>query len=87
MSAVNWDGKRSYLVIFRPVNDRRDSERLLRENEARLRLITDNIPVCVAYADRSERIQFSNPAFAKWVNLPLENIIGMHLRDIREPGW
>lgn len=87
MSLVNWSGEKAYLVIFRDVNERRNSERRIRENEARLRLITDNIPVCVGYTDRAERIQFANQSYADWMNIPMDSIIGMHLKDARDAEW
>jgi PAS domain S-box-containing protein len=85
MSIVNWTGEQSYMVIFRDVNDRRNAQRLMRENEARLGLIIENIPISVAYADRSERVLFANQLFSEWTGVPLSEIIGMAFGEIQEP--
>ncbi|NQU69920.1 MAG: PAS domain S-box protein [Rhodospirillales bacterium] len=87
MSLVNWDGKPSYLVIFRDVNERRKAEKLLLENEAQMRLLLDAVPAQIAYIDREFIYQFANQAYADWHGRPLEQIIGSHLIDVRGQEW
>jgi PAS domain S-box-containing protein len=87
MSLVNWDGKPSYLVIFRDVNERRKAEKLLLENEAQMRLLLNAVPAQIAYIDREFIYQFANQAYANWHGRPLDEIIGSHLRDVRGQEW
>jgi len=54
----------------------------LRESEARLRLVTDEIPALIAYIDRDQRVRFANRAYAKWAGIPQDEILGRHIRDV-----
>ena len=64
------------------LRDRRRYEQALRENEAHLKLITDNVPALVAYIDAEERYRFNNRAFEEWLGLPRESITGRRVRDV-----
>jgi len=55
----------------------------LRRSEAQLRLVTDNLPALIAYIDRGLIIRFANKPYAEYSGLPLESVVGKHLRDIR----
>lgn len=55
----------------------------LRKNEAQLRLVTDNIPVLVAYVDSDYIVRFANRPYAEFCGIPQDEILGMHLRDVR----
>jgi PAS domain S-box-containing protein len=54
----------------------------LRESEARLRLVTDEIPALIAYFDHDQRVVFANRAYAEWAGIPQDKIIGRHIRDV-----
>jgi PAS domain S-box-containing protein len=54
----------------------------LRESEAQLRLVTDNVPAMIAYIDRDLAIRFANRPYAEFVGLPQDEIIGKHLEDV-----
>lgn len=50
--------------------------------EARLRAITDNLPVLITYVDSEQRLQFANRTWADWSGQPVARAIGKPLRDI-----
>lgn len=64
------------------VTEQRLSEQALRESERQLRLITDTLPVLIAYVDASRRFRFSNKAFEEWFGYSPQEINGRHLRDV-----
>ncbi len=64
------------------VNERKQAEAALRQSEEQLRLITNTLPVLIAYVDDRERYQFNNQAYADWLgHLPGE-IQGKPLRYV-----
>lgn len=44
----------------------RETARQVQESEARLRLVTDHLPVLVSYVDREEIFRFTNAAYREW---------------------
>ncbi|MGE0274289.1 MAG: PAS domain S-box protein [Nitrospiraceae bacterium] len=54
----------------------------LRENEARIKLITDSLPILIAYVDADQRYRFNNLSYERWFGRPLEQITGRAIRDI-----
>ena len=54
----------------------KETEAALRRSEARLKLITDSLPVCIAYVDRDQRFQFANKTYETWFGIPTAQICG-----------
>ncbi|BBO77285.1 hypothetical protein DSCW_47020 [Desulfosarcina widdelii] len=54
----------------------------LRENERRLRLLTDNLPARISYVDADRRFQFVNREYERVLGLSRNAIVGRHLRDV-----
>ena len=58
------------------------SERSLRAREADLHLITDALPVLIAFIDAGLVYRFANRAYEDWFSLPPEAVIGRSVRDL-----
>ena len=65
----------------RATDDVRRSVAALRRSEEQFRLVTDALPVLVAYVDRDHRYRFNNRAFDHTLGRPRSELPGMHLRD------
>lgn len=61
------------------------AERRVRDSEAQLRTIADNVPALIAYLDRELRYQFVNRPYAQWFALTPERIVGRHLHEMLDP--
>ena len=61
---------------------RAEYEDALRESEARLRVVTDNIPAMVSYIDTDERYRFNNLAYEKLLGVPRSQITGRTVREV-----
>ncbi len=57
----------------------------IRENERRLRLLTDNLPARISYIDHAERYIFVNREYARWLGLKRRQIMGQKISDVLGP--
>lgn len=57
----------------------------IRENERRLRLLTDNLPARISYIDHAERYIFVNREYARSLGLKRGQIIGQKVSDVLGP--
>src|SRR5207253_10567083 len=71
-----------YYIVSSDVHEIKVAQERLREQEAQLRLYTDNIPDAVAYLDRSRRIVFANRHFAKQRDTTADKIIGLTTTEL-----
>jgi len=51
-------------------------------SERRVRAITDNLPVLIAYIDNRERLQFANETMRTWMGLDPAEVVGRPLREV-----
>ena len=61
---------------------RRLYEHVLRDNEERLRVITDNVPALVSYVDADGRYRFHNRACEDWLRLSRSDIDGRQVAEV-----
>jgi PAS domain S-box-containing protein len=69
-------------ALLAEVAERRQAEAALRANEAKLRLVTDNMPAGMAYVDVNQIYLYHNQTFADWLGLPAERIDGHSVEDV-----
>jgi len=62
--------------------ERENAEGLRAASEKRLRLITDNLPVLIAYVDRERRFRFGNATFERWFGVTPERLVGMSIAEL-----
>lgn len=55
---------------------------LLQRKEEQLRLLTDALPVLIAYVDTEEKYLFTNEAYEKWFGIKNKEISGRHIAEI-----
>jgi diguanylate cyclase (GGDEF)-like protein/PAS domain S-box-containing protein len=65
---------------------RRRNTEALRDSEKRLRMITDNLPVLIAYIDKQLRLQFANATIESWLHISPADAQGRRFEDIVGPG-
>ncbi|WP_017327725.1 PAS domain S-box protein [Synechococcus sp. PCC 7336] len=68
--------------VGRDITARKQAGETLQRREAQLRLITDALPVAIAYIDTQEHYQFANQTCEVWFGRSRETILGRHLQDI-----
>jgi PAS domain S-box-containing protein len=62
--------------------ERARAEAELRANEQELLLLTDALPVLVAYMDAQVRYRFVNKLYEEWFPRPRSDLVGKRVRDI-----
>ncbi|GAB6195634.1 PAS domain S-box protein [Lysobacter xanthus] len=76
-------GRRRLLTAFlHDISERAAAERQLRESEARLRTITDNVPAMIAYLGPDLRFRFANGAYCEWFGRAGEDIAGLPMEAV-----
>ena len=64
------------------IADRLQAEAALRQSEEQLRLITNAMPVLIAYVDADRCYRFNNQAYEDWLGIPPATIAGQPLQQV-----
>jgi two-component system sensor histidine kinase VicK len=64
------------------INDRMQAEAALRRSEEQLRLITNALPVLIAYVDDRQRYRFNNQAYEDWLGQSPADIYGSKIQTV-----
>ncbi|MBE9556082.1 MAG: PAS domain S-box protein [Proteobacteria bacterium] len=69
-------------TILGRVIERQRAERALRDSEEQIRLMTDNIPILIAYIGQDKTFSFVNKTTENWYARPASELIGPPLRKL-----
>ncbi|WP_088894017.1 ATP-binding response regulator [Leptolyngbya ohadii] len=64
------------------IQERIQAEETVRQREAQLRLITDALPLMIAYIDREHRYRFVNRGYEDWYQRSREELQTLHVCDL-----
>ena len=64
------------------ISARKLSEKLLHSKEAQLRLVLDNVPAMIFYANSRRRYLMANKRYADFFGIDADEIVGMHIGDV-----
>lgn len=64
------------------INDRMQAEAALQQSEEQLRLITNAMPVLIAYVDEQQQYRFNNKAYFDWLGQAPSEMHGCHLSQV-----
>lgn len=70
------------IELQREVMERKKTENALQETTAKLHLLTETLPVLIAYLDANERYYLANKTYEAWFQLPRSGIYGRHMAEI-----
>lgn len=77
------DGVRDGMVVtFIDVTKSRMMEATIRESEKRLSLVTDSLPILIAYIGRDYRYQFANQTYSSWMDVKASEIVGKPVVEV-----
>jgi two-component system sensor histidine kinase VicK len=75
LTQANW-------ALQQEIQERKQIEMALRQSEEQLRLITNNLPVLIAYVDCQQRYRFNNQAYEYWLGQTPEAIQGISMQTL-----
>lgn len=71
-----------FLAMAFDISARKLSELRQAESEERLRTITDNVPVLIAYLDIDQRYRFANAVHRSWIGIEPQDILGKTCEEV-----
>jgi len=74
--------QRANIELHAEIKERQLAEASLKASEEQLKLITNNLPVLIAYFDRQLIFHFNNKAYEDWFGKPLLQITHKHLNEV-----
>jgi diguanylate cyclase (GGDEF)-like protein/PAS domain S-box-containing protein len=75
-------GKPVFFAFLHDISARRSAQDALLASERRVRVITDNLPVLVAYVDREQRYGFCNATYRTWLGVDPAAAVGQHVAAV-----
>ncbi len=72
---------RGFYAMVLDITPRKKAELLVSAKEKLLRGLTDHLPALVSYIDHDEYFRFNNQPYEKWLDKPLSEITGHHVRE------
>ena len=79
---IRFDNQDCTMVWHFNITERMQAGEALKESEAQHRLVTDSLPVMIAYIDVDERYRFVNETAMRWFGRERSEIIGQTVEDI-----
>jgi diguanylate cyclase (GGDEF)-like protein/PAS domain S-box-containing protein len=70
------------IAVFDDDTERIKAELALRDSAEELRLFADNVPAMTVSWDENLHCLFANKRYAEFFGIPIENILGRHVREI-----
>ncbi len=69
-------------ALQQEIQERKQVDAALRQSEEQLRLVTNNLPVLIAYVDAQQCYRFNNQAYAHWLGRNPANIYGQSMESV-----
>ncbi len=64
------------------ISERIQAENSLQRSEQQLKLITDALPILIAYVDKQQRYRYNNRTYEAWFGRPIASIFGLHIQEL-----
>ncbi len=79
---IDWEGEPTRLCTCIDITERKMAEEAIRERETQVRLIVDNVPVLIAYVDRTRHLRFINQTLERWLGMTPEKALHQHVQEV-----
>ncbi|MAO56305.1 MAG: hypothetical protein CMM61_11485 [Rhodospirillaceae bacterium] len=73
-------------TLWTDISDQKANQKILEDARARLRAITDNVPIILSLKGLDGKYMEGNAGFAKWHGLRVQEVPGKTSRDVLNPG-
>ena len=85
VKSIQYGGRRAVLGAYMEITERKQMEEKLRELQEEYRLLFESSPDCISLIDKDGRRLAANPATARSLGIPLEELIGKTLFEVVPP--
>ncbi|MDP6705342.1 MAG: PAS domain S-box protein [Alphaproteobacteria bacterium] len=79
---ITFDGEPAIFTGFQNITAQKEVEKALAEQEAQMRLVTNNLPALITYIDADERFRFVNRTLTEWYGKNSPEIIGRTVSEL-----
>ena len=69
-------------IYFQDISERKRTQEALRQREEELTLITNAVPVLIAYIDSKQCYRFNNRAYEEWFGYSSTQVYGKHVQEV-----
>ncbi|MFG6101476.1 ATP-binding protein [Leptothoe sp. EHU-05/26/07-4] len=74
-------------ALYQEIQERKQIEIALRQSEEQIRLITNNLPVLIAYVDAQQCYRFNNQAYNSWLGQDPTDLYGNPIKAFKDPDY
>ena len=71
-----------FTVMLQDITERQQAAAKILRSENQLRLITDSLPILIAYVDNHQRYRYINKTYETWFGRPRQEFIGLPIREV-----
>lgn len=71
-----------YRDLKNEIIEREQAEKVSRENEAKLQLITDNVPALIAFVDSNQQYRFINQKYGNFIKAAPSEVMGKSIKEV-----
>jgi PAS domain S-box-containing protein len=71
-----------FTVMLKDITERQQAELTIRRSEEQLRLITDALPILIAYIDRQQRYRYNNLTYEHWFKRSRSEFLGLQIQEV-----
>ncbi|ESA32504.1 multi-sensor signal transduction histidine kinase [Leptolyngbya sp. Heron Island J] len=75
------------IALQQEIQERKQVEMALRQSEEQIRLITNNLPVLIAYVDRQQCYCFNNQAYEYWLGQAPKELHGQSIQAVTPANY
>lgn len=76
---------RGFYAVSMDISDRRRDEVRVAQSEKRLKAVTDNLPIVLAYVDADQRLRYANETVRSLLGIDLSDALGRTLEELMTP--
>ena len=71
-----------FTVMLQDITERQQAAAKILRSENQLRLITDSLPILIAYVDNHQRYRYINQTYQTWFGKPRSEFLGLKIQEV-----
>ena len=71
-----------FTVMLQDITERQQAAAKILRSETQLKLITDSLPILIAYVDHHQRYRYINQTYQNWFGKPRHEFLGLKIQEV-----